>query len=393
VLKEIKIPEGKTVQVNTIVAVIDADGAGGAVAAPPPQPAAAAAPPPAPAPARPAPQAVAPPPPRPAPQAAVRPAPPPPAPARPVASTVAPQAAQTVRSSPLVRRLARENQIDLADLAPGTGEHGRVSKHDIISYLEQRAAAPQPAEAPAAVPALVPATPVPYQAGGVEIVPMSVMRKRIAEHMVMSKRTSPHVYSVFQADMSKIVALREKSKAQFEAAGARLTFMPFFALAAIAALKQFPVVNSSVQEESIVYKKDVNLGIAVALDWGLIVPVVKHAEERNFLGLQRAINDLAERSRTKRLSPEEVQDGTFTITNPGIFGGLFGLPIINQPQVAILGIGGIHKTPVVVEDAIAIRSIVHLTLSFDHRVVDGAVADQFLAAIVHHLENWSQPLL
>ncbi|MGH9541314.1 MAG: dihydrolipoamide acetyltransferase family protein, partial [Terriglobales bacterium] len=330
----------------------------------------------------------------------VRPAPPPPASPRPVTSTVAPPpaapppAAQTVRSSPLVRRLARENHIDLADLGPGTGEHGRVSKHDIISYLEQRAASPQPAAVLAALPAtLVPATPAPYQSGGVEIVPMSVMRKRIAEHMVMSKSTSAHVYSVFQADMSKIVALRERSKAQFEAAGARLTFMPFFALAAIAALKQFPVVNSSVQEESIVYKKDVNLGIAVALDWGLIVPVVKHAEERNFLGLQRAINDLAERARTKRLSPEEVQDGTFTITNPGIFGGLFGLPIINQPQVAILGIGGIHKTPVVVEDAIAIRSIVHLTLSFDHRVVDGAVADQFLAAIVHHLENWSQPLL
>ncbi|HZT74531.1 MAG TPA: dihydrolipoamide acetyltransferase family protein [Terriglobales bacterium] len=391
VLKEIKIPEGKTVQVNTVVAVIDSDGAGAPAAAP--QPAAAVAPPP-----RPAPQA-APPPPRPAPQAAPPPRPTPAPAPRAAAPTPAPApaAAATVRSSPLVRRLARENEVDLAQVA-GTGEHGRVSKRDILSYIEQRRAAPpQAAAVPAPVPEpapLAPAVPAaPYQPGAVEIVPMSVMRKRIAEHMVMSKRTSPHVYSVFQADVSKIVALREKSKAQFEAAGTKLTFMPFFAQAAIAALKQFPIVNSSVQEESIVYKKDINLGIAVALDWGLIVPVIKHAEERNFLGLQRAINDLAERARTKRLSPDEVQDGTFTITNPGVFGGLFGLPIINQPQVAILGVGGIHKTPVVVDDAIAIRSIVHLTLSFDHRVVDGAVADQFLAAVVNSLENWSQPLL
>jgi pyruvate dehydrogenase E2 component (dihydrolipoamide acetyltransferase) len=394
VLKEIKISEGKTVQVNTIVAVIDDAGAGAAAPSPSaPQPAAAPPPPP------PAPAVSAPPPPAPAPAA--------PAPQAAVAAP--PPAGGRVRSSPLVRRLAEENHVDLGQLA-GTGEGGRVSKRDITQYLEQRTsapAAPQPAAvapAPAppipAAPAPRPAAPLapppaaPYHPGATEIVPMSVMRKRIAEHMVASKRTSPHVYSVFQADVTQIAALRERSKAHFEATtGTRLTFMPFFALATAECLKQFPIVNSSVQEDSIVYKKDINIGIAVALDWGLIVPVVKHAEEKNFLGLQRAINDLAERARGKRLAPEEVQDGTFTITNPGIYGGLFGMPVINQPQVAILGVGGIHKTPVVVNDAIAIRSIVHLTLSFDHRVIDGSVADQFLAALCQKLENWSQPLL
>lgn len=223
---------------------------------------------------------------------------------------------------------------------------------------------------------------------------MTLMRKRIAEHMVLSKRTSPHVYTVFQVDLTKVSRLREQNKDEFEArAGTRLTFMSFFALAAIEAIKKFPIINSSVQEDSIVYKKDINLGIAVALDWGLIVPVIKHAEEKNFLGLQRAITDLAERARNKKLSPDEVQDGTFTITNPGIFGGLFGMPIINQPQVAILGVGGIHKTPVVIDDAIAIRAIVHLTLSFDHRVIDGAVADQFMAYLRDRLEGWEQPIV
>ncbi|MGH9490941.1 MAG: dihydrolipoamide acetyltransferase family protein, partial [Terriglobales bacterium] len=328
--------------------------------------------------------------------------------APPAAAPSAAPAEAPVRSSPLVRRLAAENRVDLSALA-GTGEGGRVSKRDITQYLEQRsapeAAPPPPAARPAAplaapataVPAYAPrpaAPPEPYAPGGTEIVPMSVMRKRIAEHMVLSKRTSPHVYSVFQADVSQIGALRERSKAQFEAAtGTRLTFLPFFGLAAVECLKKFPIINSSVQEDSIVYKKDINLGIAVALDWGLIVPVVKHAEDKSFLGLQRAINGLAERARAKKLSPDEVQDGTFTITNPGIYGGLFGMPVINQPQVAILGIGGIHKTPVVVNDAIAIRSIVHLTLSFDHRVIDGAVADQFLQALCQRLENWSLPLL
>lgn len=419
VLKEIKIAEGKTVQVNTVVAVIDADGA--AAGAPAPQPAAAQ---PAPPPAAQAPRPAAPAPPSaPAWEAPSRPAAPPaqapaasaPPPPQPVAAAPPPQApaGEHVRSSPLVRRLAAENNVDLAQLA-GTGEGGRVSKRDITQYLEQRAAAPappprapapapaappMPAPAPAAaVPAYAPprpaAPPAPYQPGGAEIVPMSVMRKRIAEHMVASKRTSAHVYSVFQADVTQIAALRERSKAQFEqTTGTRLTYMPFFALAVAECLKKFPVVNSSVQEDSIVYKKDINIGIAVALDWGLIVPVVKHAEEKSFLGLQRAINDLAERARTKKLSPDDVQDGTFTITNPGIYGGLFGLPIINQPQVAILGVGGIHKTPVVVNDAIAIRSVVHLTMSYDHRVVDGAVADQFLQALCQRLENWTQPLL
>ncbi len=410
VLREIKVPEGQTVQVNTVVALLDGEGEAAAPAetsAPAVQAKPAAAEAASPIPAAPS-----------APAAAAPMTPPSPA----AAKAAPPDAVEEkteqeeaeiergeVRSSPLVRRLAKENQVDLSQVR-GTGIGGRVSKHDLMQYLEQRKGAPAPAAAApaAAAPArptapgtpAVPGAPVaaapspaPARPGAVEIVPMSLMRKRIAEHMVMSKRTSPHVYSVFQADMSRIARLRDEAKNDFENRhGTRLTFMPFFAVAAIEALKRFPIVNSSVQEESIVYKKDINLGIAVALDWGLLVPVIKHAEEKNFLGLQRAINDLAARARSKKLSPDEVQDGTFSITNPGIFGGLFGLPVINQPQVAILGIGGIHKTPVVVDDAIAIRSIVHLTLSFDHRVIDGAVADQFLASVVETLEKWNQPL-
>jgi 2-oxoglutarate dehydrogenase E2 component (dihydrolipoamide succinyltransferase) len=212
--------------------------------------------------------------------------------------------------------------------------------------------------------------------------------------MVMSKRTSAHVYSIFAVDATAIAKIRERDKAQFEAqTGERLTFMPFFCSAVVGMLRQFPVMNSSMQEDSIVYKRDINLGIAVSLDWGLIVPVIKHAEEKNFLGLQRSVNDLANRARTKKLSPDEVQDGTFSITNYGVYGGLMGMPIINQPQVAILGIGGIHKTPVVVNDAIAIRSIVYLTLSFDHRVVDGATAEQALAHMRDHIEGWDTPIL
>ena len=379
-LKEIRVPEGKTVQVNTVIAVLETDEAGA------PAPAAQqAAPTPA---APPAAQAPA------APVTATPAAPAPTAPA-PVPTPSAP--AEPVRSSPLVRRLAEENNIDLAQVA-GTGTGGRVSKKDLLGYLEARPAAPTAAAAAPAAPAPAapaPAAPAqPYQPGAVEIVPMSVMRKRIAEHMVASKRTSPHVYSVFQVDVTNIVNLREKSKKSFEAStGSRLTLMPFFSQAAVEALKQFPIVNTSIQEDSIVYKKDINLGIAVALDWGLIVPVIKHAEEKSFLGLQRSVNDLADRARNKKLSPDDIQDGTFTISNYGVYGGLIGMPVINQPQVAILGIGGVHKTPVVINDAIAIRSIVHLTLSYDHRIIDGSIADQFLAFLKGRLENWEQPLL
>ena len=228
---------------------------------------------------------------------------------------------------------------------------------------------------------------------------MSVMRKKIAEHMVMSKRTSAHVHGVFEVDVTRIVKLRERMKHKFEqATGNKLTFTPFFARAVIHGIRKWPIINSSVEGDNIHYHASINLGIAVALDWGLIVPVVKSAEERSFVGLQRAISDLGERARTKKLKPDEVQGGTFTITNPGIFGAMFGLPIINQPQVAIMGVGGIVKQPVVVTDndgadSIAIRSMVHLSIGYDHRVIDGAVADQFMAEVKKFLENWNEELL
>jgi len=228
---------------------------------------------------------------------------------------------------------------------------------------------------------------------------LTAMRKVIAARMVETTHTSAHVHTVFEVDMTRIAQLREREKAGFEQRnGSRLTFMPFFARAAVDAIKQFPILNASVEGEDLHYHREIHLGIAVALDWGLIVPVIKNAEERNFLGLQRAITDLGERARTKKLMPDEVQGGTFTITNPGSFGALFGTPIINQPQVAILGVGGIHKAPVVVTDAttgadgIAVRSIVQLSLGFDHRVIDGAVADQFMAVVKKGLEGWSEEL-
>ncbi|MFZ0581720.1 MAG: dihydrolipoamide acetyltransferase family protein, partial [Candidatus Acidiferrales bacterium] len=230
--------------------------------------------------------------------------------------------------------------------------------------------------------------------GHYEVQPMSVMRQRIAEHMVLSKHVSPHVYSVDEADMTPIATLRAKMKNKFEeTTGTKLTFMPFFVRAAVEALRAFPTVNSSVDGTNIVLHKECNIGIAVALDWGLIVPVIKNAEEKNFLGIARTMNDLAERARAKKLKPEEVAEGTFAITNPGVFGGLFGLPVINQPNVAILGLGTIEKRPVVIDDAIAIRSMVYLTLSYDHRVVDGAVAHQFMAKLKHTLENWTENIL
>ncbi|MFZ1971362.1 MAG: dihydrolipoamide acetyltransferase family protein [Candidatus Acidiferrales bacterium] len=403
VLKEIKVNEGQTVPIQTVVAVIDADGAGAASAAP-----AASAPAKAAQSAPPAATPAAPPAPAPAAKSAA-PAPPPAAPS-----------GEKVRSSPLVRKIARENNIDVAQV-PGTGAGGRVSKHDILNAVEggagsARAAQPAPATGPASAPAAAaPARPsAPPPTGGAsasavlenavprekmyfghyEVQPMSVMRQRIAEHMVLSKHVSPHVYSVDEADMTPIATLRAKMKNKFEeTTGTKLTFMPFFVRAAVEALRAFPTVNASVDGTNIVLHKECNIGIAVALDWGLIVPVIKNAEEKNFLGIARTMNDLAERARAKKLKPEEVAEGTFAITNPGVFGGLFGLPVINQPNVAILGLGTIEKRPVVIDDAIAIRSMVYLTLSYDHRVVDGAVAHQFMAKLKHTLENWTENIL
>ena len=412
VLKEIKVNEGQTVPIQTVVAVIDADGAGASAGAP----AAASASAPAPAKTEAPTQAPAPPRTEAPAKPALSPAPSAPRTAAPSATPAPPQRpnGQKIRSSPLVRRIARENNVDLAQI-PGTGAGGRISKHDIRAAIEggggsrsssgvsaagaapaRIASAPPPAAGGAAASAVL-ETAVPREKmyfGHYEVQPMSVMRQRIAEHMVLSKRVSPHVYSVDEVNVSGIAALRSKLKDKFEqSSGTKLTFMPFFVRAAVEGLRAFPTVNSSVDGTNIVLHKECNIGIAVALDWGLIVPVIKNAEEKNFLGIARALNDLAERARAKKLKPEEVAESTFSITNPGVFGGLFGLPVINQPNVAILGLGTIEKRPVVVDDAIAIRSMVYLTLSYDHRVVDGAVAHQFMAHIKHTLENWTESIM
>jgi pyruvate dehydrogenase E2 component (dihydrolipoamide acetyltransferase) len=291
------------------------------------------------------------------------------------------------KSSPLVRRIAQEHHVDIARIQ-GTGLSGRVTKQDILDYIESTKN--RDAAAPAARPATPPAGPTYKPGENVHVVPMSVMRKKIAEHMVLSAHTSPHVYSVYEVNFARVAALREKKKAAYEAAGAKLTFTAFIAKAAIDALRQFPIVNASIDGENIVYKKDINLGIAVALDNGLVVPVVRNADEKNLLGLSRAINDVATRARAKKLNPEEVQSGTFTITNPGIFGAMYGLPLINQPQVAILGVGAIEKRPVVIDDAIAIRPVCHVTLGHDHRLVDGADAGRFLAFLKERLEHFDE---
>jgi pyruvate dehydrogenase E2 component (dihydrolipoamide acetyltransferase) len=295
------------------------------------------------------------------------------------------------KSSPLVRRIAKEHNVDIQQIQ-GTGISGRVTKHDILGFIEsggpQRAAAPAPAPAHAQGRQLPAPGPAFRPGENVEIVPMSVMRRKIAEHMVLSAHTSPHVYSVYEVNFAKVTALRQKHKAAYEAAGANLTFTAFIAKAIVDALRQFPVVNASIDGENIVYKKDINLGIAVALENGLIVPVIRNADEKNVLGLSRAINDLASRARSKKLNPDEVQGGTFTITNPGIFGALYGLPLINQPQVAILGVGTIEKRAVVIDDAIAIRPMCNLSLGYDHRLIDGAEAGRFLSFIKERLEKF-----
>ncbi len=408
ILKEIKVSEGQTVPIQTVVAVID--GAGSAAAAPAPAQRSASQ----------APAAVAPPPP-PASRTATAPVAAVPAPAAP-----APQrTSERIHSSPLVRRMAAEHGIDLTTV-PGTGAGGRISKQDIEQVIATSAggvpaAAPAPS-APAASPArpamppppapsAVPAPPavsggqihvafesaVPREKiyfGNYQVEPMSNMRVRIAEHMLSSKRVSPHVYSVDEIDMTKVASLRAKAKDEFEQRyETKLTFMPFFVKAAVAGLRAYPTMNASLDGTNVVLHKEINIGIAVALDWGLIVPVVKGADEKNVLGIQRTLNDLAERARSKKLKPEEVQEGTFSITNPGVYGGLFGLPVISQPNVGILGLGAIEKRPVVINDSIAIRSMCYVTLSYDHRVVDGAIAHQFLHKVKETLENWSEPVL
>ena len=279
------------------------------------------------------------------------------------------------RSSPLVRRIAKDHNVDIARIA-GSGIGGRVTKDDILGYIEKT---------PGDETVL---GKTPRAAGGDRVEKLSVMRKKIAEHMIMSRRTSAHVHSVFHVNFSTIEKLRQQKKREYEQAGAKLTYMAFIAKVIVDALRRHPIINSSLDGDNVVYKKDINLGVAVALDTGLIVPVIKNADEKNLLGLSRAIADVAERARSKQLKPEEVHGGTFTITNPGQFGAQFGIPIINQPQVAILGVGTIEKRPVVIDDAIGIRTMAYLTLGYDHRLVDGAVADQFMADVKDHLENF-----
>ncbi|MGA9039315.1 MAG: 2-oxoglutarate dehydrogenase, E2 component, dihydrolipoamide succinyltransferase [Terriglobales bacterium] len=376
ILQDIKVSEGSTVQVNTVVGTIAADGESAA-------------------PSKSAPQS-APDKKKEAPAAAPK--------AEPVAApqeSAEEEGDEHARSSPLVRKIARDNNINLAKVT-GTGLGGRITKQDIQAFIDGNQAAPTPAAAAAPsrpAPVAAPSAPAPKPAPAAipgDLVPLTNMRKIIAQRMIESRRTSAHVHCMYEVDFTRIVNIRAKNKAGFEQRnGARLTFMPFFVRAAIIALQQFPIINASLEGDSIRYHRHVNVGIAVALDWGLIVPVLKNADELNFLGLQRGITDLGERARNKKLKPEEVEGSTFTVTNPGQFGAVFGLPIINQPNAAIMGVGGITKQPLVItddqgSDSIAIRSVVHLTLGYDHRLIDGAVADQFVALVKKTLETWSE---
>jgi pyruvate dehydrogenase E2 component (dihydrolipoamide acetyltransferase) len=387
VLAEIRVKEGETVAVNSVVAVIGQAGEPTTASAAPAAGIGSAAPPTEP------PMAVA------APEAAVehrnqspleRAAP----------AVRGPEDLEDrlrQRSSPLVRKIATDHQVDISRIR-GTGIAGRVTKRDILDFIDQSGAsrsAVQPGSSPVPPSAPPPGTsrptagPPPRGSGAPgQVQPMSVMRKKIAEHMIMSRRTSAHVHSVFEVNFTRVAQIREAKKAEYELAGAKLTFLSFIIKAVIDALRAVPVVNASIDGDNVVYHPDVNLGIAVALDWGLIVPVIKKADERNLLGLSRAVVDLAARARARQLKPDDVTGGTFTITNPGVFGALFGMPIISQPQVAILGVGHIEKRPVVIDDAIAIRSMAYLTLGYDHRLIDGAIADQFLSHVKHKLENW-----
>jgi 2-oxoglutarate dehydrogenase E2 component (dihydrolipoamide succinyltransferase) len=385
VLLEIKVKEGETVPVNSVVAVIGGAGekpAAAAAPAPPPTvssaPDGSAAPPPDAAPS----EALA------APSGSVAARAPAPASTASVSSSPETLAdLRRQRSSPVVRKIAKEHGIDITGLN-GTGISGRVTKKDILAYVESGQPAARAAQAPPARPFEAPPAFKPGE--DVRIEKMGVMRKKIAEHMVMSVRTSPHVYSAYEVDFGQIDKLRNAKKAEYEAAGAKLTYTAFIAKATVDTIRQFPFSNASLDGDNVVYKRDINLGIAVALETGLIVPVIRNADERSMLGLCRAIQDLAHRARTKQLKPEEVQGGTFTITNPGIFGALFGLPIISQPQVAILGVGSVDKRVVVVDDIIAIRPMCYLTLGFDHRLIDGADAGRFLQALKDRLQGFEE---
>jgi pyruvate dehydrogenase E2 component (dihydrolipoamide acetyltransferase) len=411
VLMEIAVKEGETVAVNSVVATIGEQGerpAARAVAAPP----AAAASPAAAPPRRGAEKAAA----------STQPQPdgsPTTATAKPPNGSEAAAEPSTddlrrQKSSPLVRRIAKEHNVDIAQIA-GSGIGGRVTKHDILEYLDSGSGTDAPgldtdesepvtrdSEAATRDSGLGtrgtgvsresrrsdPGSQVADPGSRVEIKPLSVMRKKIAEHMILSRRTSAHVHSVFHVSFATVDRIRQQKKADYERSGTKLTYMAFIAKAVIDALRRHPIVNASLDGDNVVYKKDIHLGIAVALESGLIVPVIKSADEKNMLGLSRAIADVAERARGKQLKPEEVHGGTFTITNPGQYGAQFGMPIINQPQVAILGVGTIEKRPVVIDDAIAIRTMAYLTLGYDHRLVDGAVADQFMADIKNQLEHF-----
>ncbi|MBV9768121.1 MAG: 2-oxo acid dehydrogenase subunit E2 [Bryobacterales bacterium] len=426
VLKEVLVEEGKTVAISTVVGRIE-EGAGNGASAPAPAAAKAEPAPPAPKPAPEQPRTKAP--------AAKAPAAPEPEPLpEPVAHSAGPYpipveepAPQNEAESPagplspLVRKMAREYGIDLRQVKGG-GAGGRITKQDLEAYMSAQgaktmaqASAPAPAApseaasttptvyTPAiptapAVAAPAPATPQPpmprAEAPRARVEAMSVMRQRIAEHMVMSKRTSAHVTTVHKTDMTKIAKMRERNKAEFQARyGYSLTFLPFVAKAAAEAIRHYPILNASIEGKNIIYHNEINIGIAVALENGLIVPVIHDADEKNVVGLQRSIVDLSTRARSRQLKPDEVQGGTFSITNFGSFGSVFATPVINQPQVAILGVGAVEKIPVVVDDAIAIRSIAYLALTFDHRLIDGALADQFTGKVKSILENWCEEVL
>jgi 2-oxoglutarate dehydrogenase E2 component (dihydrolipoamide succinyltransferase) len=391
VLSEVLVQEGTTVAINAVVARI---GNGAAAPAAPKQQE-------APAPAEPKQQAAAP---APAPQPEASTPPPAAAPAPPAPTPQAASDEEQGPLSPLVRKMAREYSIDLAQVK-GTGADGRITKQDVEAYMSSQAArtyaAPPAADSPAPPPVSAPPAkpepaPMPLaESAKTRTEPMSTMRQKIAEHMIMSKRTSAHVTTVHRVDMTKIAKLRDKSKQEFQARnGFSLTFLPFVTAATVEALRAFPLFNASIDGKNIVYYRDINIGIAVALEGGLIVPVIRNADEKNVGGLQRAIVDLATRARSRQLKPDEVQGGTFSITNFGSFGSIFATPVINQPQVAILGVGAVEKIPAVVEgDAIAIRSQAHLALTFDHRLIDGALADQFCQKVKSILENWSTNIL
>jgi pyruvate dehydrogenase E2 component (dihydrolipoyllysine-residue acetyltransferase) len=381
ILTEIVAGEGETVPVHQVVARIEtAPGAEAGAAEPPARPTAPppAAPPPASPPTEPAAMPARP--------AAAAPTPPPAAAARSEEEAPPVEELRPQKSSPVVRRIAAEHGVDLSRIE-GSGIGGRVTKQDILDYIESPAVTAPVVESASGATPVAGAAPA-ARAVGDEVVPMTVMRRRIAEHMIASRRTSAHVHSVFEVDFSRVSKLREAKKAEYQAAGAKLTYLPFIVQAVVAGLRAFPVVNASIDGDTVVYHKDINIGIAVALDWGLIVPVVKQADEKSLLGLGRAMQDLASRARSKQLKPEEVQGGTFTITNPGVYGALFGTPIISQPQVAILDVGVVEKRVVVVDDAIAIRPMAYLSLGYDHRLVDGAVADQFMSVVKQQIESF-----